>query len=102
MLHAQVGIKLINTLREEYPDLFDDELEARVREECIDALKAESKVIDWIMGGYQTDGLSASILKSFIAKRMAESLDQIGFDSSEIIYNQDEIDQTFWFDEELL
>ena len=33
---------------------------------------------------------------------MAESLDQIGFDSSEIIYNQDEIDQTFWFDEELL
>ena len=23
-------------------------------------------------------------------------------DSSEIIYNQDEIDQTFWFDEELL
>ena len=50
MLHAQVGIKLINTLREEYPDLFDDELEARVREECIDALKAESKVIDWITG----------------------------------------------------
>lgn len=102
MLHAQVGIKLINTLREEYPALFDEELEARVKEECIESLKAESKVIDWIMGGYQTEGLSGSILKSFIAKRMADSLDQIGFDSSEIIYNQDEIDETFWFDEELL
>jgi ribonucleoside-diphosphate reductase beta chain len=102
MLHAQVGIKLINTLREEYPELFDAELESRVREECIDALKAESKVIDWIMGDYETKGLSASILKSFIAKRMADSLDQINFDSSEIIYNQDDVDQTFWFDEELL
>lgn len=102
MLHAQVGIKLINTLREEYPDLFDDELEARVREECIDALKAESKVIDWIMSGYQTDGLSAPILKSFIAKRMAESLDQIGFDSSEIKYDPDLLHETLWFDEELL
>jgi ribonucleoside-diphosphate reductase beta chain len=102
MLHAQVGIKLINTLREEYPEYFDDELVARVKEECIEALKAESKVIDWIMGDYETKGLSAGILKSFIAKRMADSLDQINFDSSEIIYNQDDVDQTFWFDEELL
>jgi ribonucleoside-diphosphate reductase beta chain len=54
------------------------------------------------MGDYETKGLSAGILKSFIAKRMADSLDQIGFDNSEIIYNQDDIDQTFWFDEELL
>ena len=84
MLHAQVGIKLINTLREEYPDLFDEELEARVKEECIDALKAESKVIDWIMGDYEVKGLSADILKSFIAKRMADSLDQIGFDHGEL------------------
>ena len=101
MLHAQVGIKLINTLREEYPELFDAELEARVREECIDALKAESKVIDWIMDGYSAPGLNADILKSFIAKRMAESIDQIGFDSSEIVYDEAHIKETFWFDEEL-
>jgi ribonucleoside-diphosphate reductase beta chain len=102
MLHAQVGIKLINTMREEYPDLFDEEMEARIREECVDSLKAESAVIDWIMSEYSCEGLSANILKSFIAKRMKDSLDQIGFDSSEIYYNQHHIDQTYWFDEELL
>jgi ribonucleoside-diphosphate reductase beta chain len=102
MLHAQVGIKLINTMREEYPDLFDDEMESRIREECVDSLKAESAVIDWIMGEYSVEGLDANILKSFIAKRMKDSLDQIGFDSSEIYYNQHHIDQTYWFDEELL
>jgi ribonucleoside-diphosphate reductase beta chain len=34
MLHSQVGIKLINTLREEYPELFDQELEDRIAHEC--------------------------------------------------------------------
>ena len=101
MLHAQVGIKLIQTLREEYPDLFDQELQDRIQHECIESLKAESKVIDWIMGNYEVDGLSAPILKSFIAKRMADSLDQIGFDNSEIVYDQAHVDETFWFDEEL-
>lgn len=102
MLHAQVGIKFINTLREEYPELFDDELVQRIQEECIESLIAESKVIDWIMNGYSSEGLSSSILKSFIAKRMKDSIDQIGFDSSKIYYDQHHINQTYWFDEELL
>lgn len=102
MLHAQVGIKLINTLREEYPHLFDEDLQQRIAEECHESIIAESKVIDWIMGDYYVKGLDAKILKSFIAKRMKDSLDQIGFDSSTIHYNSDDIDKTFWFDEELL
>lgn len=102
MLHAQVGVKLINTLREEYPELFDEELEARIGVECLDSIKAESNVIDWIMSDYSIPGLNADILKSFMAKRMKDSLDQIGFDSSAITYNQDHINETYWFDEELL
>ena len=102
MLHAQVGVKLIQTLREEYPELFNEELQARVAHECVDSFKAESGVIDWIMTDYAVPGLNAEILKSFIAKRMKDSLDQIGFDSSEITYNQHHIDETYWFDEELL
>ena len=102
MLHAQVGIKIINTLREEYPELFDEELQKRIEAECIDSLKAESKVIDWILGTYAIPGLDANILKSFIAKRMKDSIDQIGFDSSAIKYDPELIKKTFWFDEELL
>jgi ribonucleoside-diphosphate reductase beta chain len=101
MLHAQVGIKLINTLREEYPELFDDELQKRVISECIESLNAESNVLDWIMGDYAVPGLDANILKAFIAKRMKDSMDQIGFDSSGITYDKALVDQTFWFDEEL-
>jgi ribonucleoside-diphosphate reductase beta chain len=102
LLHSQVGIKIINTLREEYPELFDEDLQKRIESECVDSLKAESKVIDWIIGKYSIPGLDANILKAFIAKRMKDSIDQIGFDSSGIVYDPELIKKTFWFDEELL
>jgi len=101
-LHSQVGIKLINTLREEYPDLFDKELEDRIAEECVESLKAESKVIDWMIGDYAIDGLDADILKAFVSKRMKDSLEQIGFDHSQIKVDKSLVDQTFWLDESLL
>ena len=94
MLHAQVGIKIINTLREEYPELFDEELQKRIEHECIESLKAESKVIDWIMGSYSAIGLDTDILKAFIAKRMKDSIDQIGFDSSAIVYDPELVKKT--------
>lgn len=78
-LHAQVGIKLINTLREEYPDLFDEELEQRIRSEAFSAWEAESNVIDWIMGDYSEENLNPGLLKLYIKSRIHESLNAIGF-----------------------
>ena len=101
MLHAQVGIKLINTLREEYPELFDAELEARIQEEIADSLDAECRVIDWMLGDYAVEGLDAEILKTFTKKRMKESMQQIGFDDSQIEVDKELADKTFWFDEAL-
>lgn len=99
-IHAQVGIKFIQTLRQEYPELFDEELEARIAHECAESIKAESAVIDWIIGDYDVKGLNAAILKNFITKRMAESMEQIGFKHSLVI---DPIleKEAFWFEEEL-
>ena len=102
MLHSRVGIKLIQTLEEEYPELFDDELRERIQHECLESIKAESNVIDWMIGDYSVDGLNADILKTFVAKRMKDSLDQIGFDSSDITYDKKLADETFWFDESTL
>ena len=101
MLHANIGMKLINTLREEYPELFDAQLIAKIKEEVDAAFTAESKIIDWMIGDYEHENLSAPILKEFIKKRINESLKQIGID-----YRLD-IDrkiaaQTVWFDEVLL
>ena len=100
-IHALVGIKIINTIREEYPELFDEELEERILHEAEEALIAESKIVDWMVNGYKEDGLNADLLKGFIKNRIISSLDQIGFKAPFEVDN-DALEDTMWFEEELM
>jgi ribonucleoside-diphosphate reductase beta chain len=100
-IHAMVGMQIIHTIREEYPDLFDQELQDRIAHEAEQAFVAESKIIDWMVNGIQEDGLSAPVLKEFIKNRINESLSDIGFQRVFEIDNT-LLDETFWFDEQLL
>ena len=100
-IHAKVGIKIVNTLREEYPEIFDEELVSRLKEEAVCAFEAESKIIDWIIGDYEKENINADILKEFIKNRLNESLKQIGFDEVFEV-DKDKIDLTMWFDEDVL
>lgn len=99
-IHALVGIKIINTLRVEYPELFDKELECRVFEEAVVALNSESNIIDWIMEDVNEEGLNPLVLKEFIKGRINDSLKQIGFNDYKFNINEELIEQTEWFDEE--
>ena len=100
-IHALVGIKIINTIREEHPELFDEELEERILHEAEEALTAESKIVDWMVNGYKEDGLNADLLKGFIKNRIISSLDQIGFKAPFEIDNE-ALEATMWFEEELM
>lgn len=100
-IHALVGIQIINTIREEHPELFDEELVERIIAASHEAFKAESKIVDWMINGIDEPGLSAPILKEFIKNRINESLTQIGlpkpFEVDSTI-----LESTMWFSEELL
>ena len=100
-IHALVGIKIINTIREEMPELFDEELEERILHEAEEALIAESKIVDWMVNGYEEEGLDANVLKGFVKNRIISSLEQIGFKAPFEVDN-DALDSTMWFEEELL
>ena len=100
-IHAMVGARIINTIRAEYPELFDDELIERISNEAKEAYKAEAKIIDWMVNGIDEEGLSAPILKEFVKNRINESLDMIGF-SPVFDVDKKELSATIWFDEELL
>jgi ribonucleoside-diphosphate reductase beta chain len=99
-IHALVGVKIINTIREEYPDLFDLELESRIAHEAFQAFEAESKIVDWMVNGLNEESLSSPILKEFIKNRINESLIQIGFKK---VFEIDEklLSLTMWFSEEI-
>ncbi len=100
-IHALAGIKIINTIREEHPDLFDQELQAKIIQESQAAFTAESKLVDWMVNGYQEKGLNAAILKEFIKNRINESLTQIGFNEAFEV-DKELLGDTVWFEEELL
>lgn len=94
-LHAHFGMNIINEMRREYPELFDAELEARIREEVLVAYAAESKLIDWMLEGYEHPNYTPAILKNYTRSRFNEALEMIGF---EPIFTVDEPDlqKMFW------
>jgi len=99
-IHGMIGIKIINTIREEMPELFDEELEERILDEANQAYKAEAKIVDWMVNGYEEEGLNANILKEFIRNRINDSLDQIGF-GTPLEVDKLLLEKTLWFEEEL-
>ena len=81
-LHAQIGFFIIRQLRQEYPSLFDKDLEARVMDETIVANTCETNVLRWILQDYNDHGLNYDIVRDYIHLRINSGLDQIGFKSS--------------------
>jgi len=100
-LHAMIGIKIINTIKQEYPELFDKELEDKIIHESKEAVRYECEIIDWIVNGYGEENLNSDLLKEFIKNRLNESLDQIGY---EAVFDIDQklLSKTLWFDEQIL
>jgi ribonucleoside-diphosphate reductase beta chain len=99
--HAQIGIKLTQVIKLEFPELFDDDLIDKIEHEAKEAFKAEAKIIDWILGGYDAPKLNSNVLKEYIKDRINTSLHQIGFKK---IFDIDEelVNEYEWMDEDVL
>ena len=100
-LHAMIGIKIINVIRKEHPEFFDEELEQKIMHEAKDALKYELRIVEWIVNGYGEEKLNSKILNEFIKNRLNESLQQIGYKKIFEV-NNDMLAKTTWFDEQVL
>ena len=100
-LHAKTGIQLINTIKKEHPELFDDEMKAKIKHESLQAFKAEKDVIKWTVNGTESDHMSEEIVQEFIKNRFNESLEEIG---CETVFEVDQeiLKKTIWFDELIL
>lgn len=97
-IHAKVGIRLINELRKEYPELFDKELEHRILHEAQEAFKSEEKIIEWMVNGKQGDYLNSPLLKEFVKNRINDSLESIGY-KRPYETNDELLKNTLWFEE---
>jgi len=100
-LHGMFGIDVINIIRDEHPEWFNDETQATIIKACEEAYEAESKVVDWIFEAGELDFLPAANVKEFIKHRFNNSLAAIGmpriFEVSDAL-----LEETDWFDNEVI
>lgn len=100
-IHGMFGIDLINIIRNEHPEWFDEEHRETVRMMCVEAYQAESAIVDWIFEEGELEFLPKNQVKEFIKHRLNNSLRSIGMSA---VFSVDEalIDKTEWFNDEVI
>lgn len=100
-IHGLFGVELVNTIREENPELFDDEFEAEIQEACRKAFEAEQKILDWIFSEGELEFLHREEIDEFLKDRFNQGLENVGV---ETVFEVDEevLEETRWFDEDIM
>jgi len=100
-IHGDFGIDIINIIKEEQPQWFDDAYHTMIQQMCEDAFASESKIVDWIFEDGELDFLPKDVVNEFIKNRFNKSLESIGISK---IFEIDHalLSQTEWFDDEII
>ncbi len=100
-IHGDFGIDLINIIKKENPDWFDDDYNKMIQETCKEAFESESKIVDWIFQDGELDFLPKDVINEFIKNRFNNSLESIGIGKIFDI-NEELLNETEWFDDEII
>jgi ribonucleoside-diphosphate reductase beta chain len=100
-IHGLFGIDVINTIKSEHPEWFDESFAERITEFSKEAFEAESEMVDWIFEAGELDFLPKTVVKAFIQNRLNNSLKSIGM---EPLFKVDQklVEKTDWFDDEIV
>ena len=100
-IHGNFGAEIINIIKKENPEWFDEEFEELIYSACKKAYTAECGILDWIFEKGELKFLSKETIQNFIKNRFNNSLEKIGMKS---IFEVDSelLRSTEWFDIEIL
>lgn len=100
-IHGNFGIAVINIIKEENPEWFDEKHSQNVKDLCQKAYESESRIIDWIFTDGELDFLPKETIKNFIKDRFNRSLKSLEI---EPIFetNSQLLKDTEWFDDEII
>lgn len=100
-IHGMFWIELINIIKKENPEWFNEELIEDIKKACIKSYEAELWVLDWIFEKWELSFLPKKTIEEFIKNRLNNSLEAIGIKK---IFDIDEyeVSKTDWFDDEVM
>ena len=78
-LHTKVGLRLINTLRSEYPELFSEALNAKLNRDIQEAYEHEKRLIAWILQGFDNGVVNQTNVEDYVRLRLNKTLALAGF-----------------------
>lgn len=99
-IHGNFGVEIINIIKQEFPEWFDEEFEDLIYSACNKAYEAECGILDWIFEKGELEFLPKDVIKEFIKNRFNNSLNKIGMKSVFDI-NIELLEPTIWFDVEI-
>jgi ribonucleoside-diphosphate reductase beta chain len=99
-VHGNFGVEIINIIKKENPEWFDEEFKNLVYSACKKAFIAECQVLDWIFEKGELDFLSKETIQHFIMNRFNNSLIKIGMSP---VFSPDItlLEKTMWFEVEI-
>lgn len=96
-LHAMAGAHIINLIKKECPEWFNEEFYSTIEKACKKAYLAEEKIIDWIFEEGELDFLSKNVVLEFTKNRFNQSM--IMIDCKPIFeIDKDYLKHSEWFD----
>lgn len=99
-IHGNFGAEIINIIKKENPDWFDDEFKELIYSACKKAYIAECGILDWIFEKGELWFLPKGTIQHFIMNRFNNSLRKIGMDPLFEV-DEDLLESTKWFDIEI-
>ena len=99
-IHGNFGVELINIIKSENPEWFDEEFDNLIISACKKAFQAECKILDWIFENGELEFLPKETIKHFIMNRFNNSLGKIGMKP---VFEVDieKLEKTLWFEVEI-
>lgn len=101
-IHGMFGIEVFNVIKDEYPDLIDEEFLGEVLVLCQKAALAERKILEWIFEEGDLDFISRKTVENYVFSRFNKSLKELGLDMDISTVDVALLEETKWFDEEIL
>ena len=99
-IHGNFGAEIINIIRKENPEWFDEKFQELIYSACKKAYEAECGILDWIFEQGELSFLPQQTIEHFIKNRFNNSLEKIGMKA---IFEVDKnlLKSVEWFDIEI-
>ena len=99
--HYLFGVYLVNLIKEENPEWFDEDMISKFKEIALEAYESEKELLDWIFEDGELDFLPKRTVEHFLMNRLNDAFVAIGLEPLFEV-DEEEVLKTDWFQEEVV